>query len=143
MAVWALNVNITAPLVVAAGSALSKSPRGKSRELQGRNQLASGPTTPPASDKKCSPASLALKLYYLGSCAACQQPSARCRGLLLCSCSCAALESSGALRALVLHSRAPPRFARRSSDSIRGPARFARRPSERKTTVSTEKYQCF
>ena len=33
MAVWALNVNITDPLVVAAGSALSKSPRVKSREL--------------------------------------------------------------------------------------------------------------
>ena len=33
MAVWALNVNIAEPLVVTAGSALSKSPRGKSREL--------------------------------------------------------------------------------------------------------------
>ena len=33
MAVWALNVNIMAPLVATAGLALSKSPRGKSREL--------------------------------------------------------------------------------------------------------------
>ena len=33
MAVWASNVNITDPLVVTAESALSKSPRGKSREL--------------------------------------------------------------------------------------------------------------
>ena len=33
MAVWALNVKMTDPLVVTAGSALSKSPHGKSREL--------------------------------------------------------------------------------------------------------------
>ena len=34
MPVWALNVNITDPLVVTAGSALSKSPHGKPRELR-------------------------------------------------------------------------------------------------------------
>ena len=33
MLIWSLNVKITDPLVVAAGSALSKSPHGKSREL--------------------------------------------------------------------------------------------------------------
>ena len=33
MAVWALNDKITDPLVVTAGSAVSKSPHGKSREL--------------------------------------------------------------------------------------------------------------
>ena len=34
MAVWALNVKMTDPLVVTAGSALQKSPHGTSRELQ-------------------------------------------------------------------------------------------------------------